>query len=78
MSKKVYFSTSLYRVEAVKKSVEDYQDLASFAIEEQQNGTLVTISQVHPSFSSVLVNAFCNHVLNETIILVRKEKGGDI
>jgi len=78
MSEKVYFSSSLYRPEAVQKGVTDYSELASFSVEEQKNGTLVTITEINPSFSEVLIHHFCNHVLNETIILHREEKGGQV
>ena len=78
MSEKVYFSASLYSLEAVKKSVSEYSALAHFSVDEKLDGVTVTISDVHPSYKGVLVDYFCNHVLNETIILIRKEKGGEL
>jgi hypothetical protein len=78
MSQNIYFSDSIYKKEAVEKSVQDYQELATFTMKESEAGVAVEIDNIHPSFTDVLVDAFCNHVLNETIIQNRKETGGDL
>jgi hypothetical protein len=78
MVKKLYFSTSLYQVEAVQRTVQAYQSLASFSVDVQTDGVAVIISDIHPSFSNTLVDNFCNHVLNETIISYRQSKGGEL
>ena len=76
MSKQVYFSSSLYQKEAVHNTIDIYAELASFSVDEQQDGILVTIEDIHSSYTTTLIDHFCNHVLNETIILHRKQKGG--
>ena len=76
MSQQIVFSTSLYSVEAVNLTVAAYRECAVFSIEIQDEDVVVVISDIHPSLQDVLVDAFCNHVLNETILLRRKKLGG--
>ena len=71
----VNFSRSIYSVEAIKKGIDDYQDLAKFSLEERTNEAVVTIEDIHPSFGEILIDSFCNHVLNETIINRRNQEG---
>ena len=75
---KLYFSSSLYRTEAIERTVAAYSSLAVFEIETQEDGVNVSISQMVPELREQLVDAFCNHVLNETIIVIRKERGGEL
>lgn len=78
MSKSIFFSDSLYRREAVENSVVVYQQLASFSLKNGENGVEVSVENILPEFENVLIDSFSNYVLNETIVLVRKEKGGDL
>ena len=79
----VEFSTSLYRLDAIKVSMQAFQACAVFSIkaaanEEEQNVVQVLISDIHPSLEHVLLDSFCNHVLFETIVQERREQGGQL
>jgi len=78
MASTIDFSHSLYSTEVVKQTIQLYQSLAEFSVSEGENCIEVTIDNIHPDFSTVLIDAFCNHVLNETIILYRREQGGTV
>jgi hypothetical protein len=75
---KLEFNTSLYALEAVQKSVQDYKECANFVIETTPTLILVVVDQIDPELQDVLVDAFCNHVLNETILFRRVSLGGMI
>jgi hypothetical protein len=79
MAEKICFSESLYRKEAVTNSVKVYQQLAEFFLSTEEAGVVVSIENIHPELDPIeLVDSFCNYVLNETIILSRKESGGAV
>ena len=78
MSETIYFSESLYRREAVENSIKIYQQLAEFSLSADEKGLVVFVENIHPDLESELIDSFCNYVLNETIILSRKENGGDV
>ena len=78
MAKSIHFSSSLYSVEAVKKSAQDYAAIAQFYLDVTDGGVDVTIDNIHPAYKDILVDHFCNHVLNETIILRRQKDGGEL
>ena len=78
MARVICFSESLYRREAVEKSIETFQQLAEFSLSVGEEGVVVSVENIHPDFEEELVDSFCNYVLNESIILSRKEKGGDV
>lgn len=78
MDKTICFSESLYRREAVEKSIETYKETADFSLSIGEEGFVVSVEKIHPELEGELVDSFCNHVLNETIILSRKENGGDV
>ena len=78
MAKSIHFSSSLYSVEAVQKSAQDYAAVAQFKLNITESGVDVTIDQIHPAYKEILLDHFCNHVLNETIILRRQKDGGEL
>jgi hypothetical protein len=78
MMDEVCFSMSLYNIDAIKKGIEAYQELASFSIDERANEAIVKINNIHSSLTSVLVDSFCNHVLNDSIILNRNKDGSEL
>ena len=78
MAKSIHFSSSLYSVEAVQKSAQDYASVAEFSISVTESGVDVSIENIHPAYKEILVDHFCNHVLNETIILRRQKDGGEL
>ena len=78
MSETICFSESLYRREAVENSIKNYQQLADFSLAVDEKGIVVFVENIHPDLESELIDSFFNYVLNETIILSRKENGGDV
>lgn len=76
MKQEIVLSTSLYSVEAVNLAVAAYRECAVFLVDVQEDNICIAISDIHPSLQDVLLDAFCNHVLNETILLRRRKLGG--
>jgi hypothetical protein len=74
----VRFSMSLYNIDAIKNGIAAYQELATFSIDETESETIVSINDIHPSLATVLVDSFCNHVLNETIVFTRTKEGREL
>ncbi len=79
---KVVFSHSLYAPKAIEAAVQAYEGLAEFSISvsgpDLGSQTEVVISNIHQELKDDLVDAFCNHVLFETIVLHRSSEGGSL
>ena len=70
------FSLSLYREDAVHAAAQAYAGLASFEIEVVDSSIAVRLSGIRPGHEEELVGSFCNHVLFETILRERADRGG--
>jgi len=66
------FSRDLYAAEAVDEAVRAYAGLARFAVSQGGADVLVEVSEPDPEVADVLLDEFCNHVLNETVRLRQK------
>lgn len=78
MPERLTFSRSLYRPDAIEATAAAYAQLATIAIETEENAIVVTVSDPHPALASELVDAMCNHILFETVRRHRAEQGGEI
>jgi hypothetical protein len=67
MAEPIVFDRSLYLPEAVEAAAEAYGDYATIAVATTADAVAVTISAVAEHDPQELANAFCNHVLHETI-----------
>ena len=72
------FSLSIYKKEAIEEAMYAYASYASFSVQEEKSTIVIEIQPLHESHASQIIDSFCNHVLFETIVLHRKEKGGDL
>jgi hypothetical protein len=71
MTKQVSFDRSLYLPEAVEAAALAYAPHAEITLTPTDNGVLAVISGVREHDPEVVVNAFCNHALHETIVRLR-------
>ena len=60
-------SKSLYAINAVTKAVEAYQSLAEFQVSEEEHCIRIDINNINETYKNILVDAFLNHVLFESI-----------
>ncbi len=78
MPERVTFDRSLYLPEAVDAAAAAYAEHAQIEVTRGDDCTVALISPVADSNATVLVNAFCNHVLFETIAKLRQSTLGDV
>ena len=71
MPEHVTFDRSLYLPEAVEAVAAAYGEHARIEVTRSDESTVAVISPVVEDDPGLLVNAFCNHVLHETIARLR-------
>ncbi len=62
----IFFNKQFYHLQAIKKAVEAYQELAVFNIGERDDDIEVDIDEIDKNFKDVIKDEFCNYVLAET------------
>jgi len=72
MAKRVTFDRSLYLPEAVEAAAAAYAEHAKIEVTPDADAVLAVISGVARGETDLVVNAFCNHVLHETIVRLRQ------
>ncbi len=72
MSERVTFARSLYLPEAVEAAAAAYAEHAQIDLTPTKDSVVAVISPLGDSDTAVLVNAFCNYVLHETIVRSRR------
>jgi hypothetical protein len=72
MSERLVFSRSLYLPEAVEAAAAAYAGHARIEVTRGANETVAVVSDVVEHDPRMLANAFCNHVLHETIAQKRQ------
>jgi hypothetical protein len=72
MSRRVTFDRSLYLPEAVDAAAEAYAQHATIVVKPAPDGVMAVISGTTEVDLNTVVNAFCNHVLYETIVRLRQ------
>jgi len=63
----VHFDHSLYNQASVETAAAAYASLLTIQLDAADARTTVTFSDLDPEHGPMLVDAFCNHVLFETI-----------
>ena len=71
MAERINFDRSLYLPEAVEAAVAAYSEHAQIELTSTADVLTVVISGVAGNDPEVVANAFCNHVLHETIARMR-------
>ncbi len=72
MAKRVAFDRSLYMPEAIEAAAEAYAAHATVVIKPATDKVVAVISVDGDEDLELVVNAFCNHVLYETIVRRRQ------
>jgi len=71
MAERVTFDRSLYLPEAVEAAAAAYGEHAQIEVARSDECTVAMISPIGDTDPRLLVNAFCNHVLHESIARLR-------
>lgn len=72
MSKRITFDRSLYLPQAVEAAAAAYAEHAQIEVTPSADAVVAEISGVVDNDPDVVANAFCNHVLYETIVRLRQ------
>ncbi len=62
----IVFSKSFYPIQAIKKAIKAYDELAVFKFKEKKNNIKVDIINVDKDIKTLIKDEFCNYVLAET------------
>ena len=60
---KINFSKKIYSKKAIKKAVEDYDNLANFKISEMDKKIKISLSDIDSEVKGIIKEEFSNHVL---------------
>lgn len=74
MAERISFDRTLYLSEAVEAAAAAYADYAKIALTASPDAVVADISDVVEHDARTVANAFCNHVLHETIARRRLEE----
>ena len=77
MSELLTLHRSLYRPEAVSASAAAFAGLARIEVEPLESEIRIRFDEVDPDVHEVLLDAFANHALAETVRLHRATRGED-
>jgi len=72
VAKQISFARSLYLQEAVEAAATAYSEHAKIEILPQGDAVVAVIGEVTGADADLVTNAFCNHVLYETIARKRE------
>jgi hypothetical protein len=72
MSKRISFDRSLYLPEAVEAAAVAYAEYAEIEVTLTADAVVAVVSGVTDNDPDLVANAFCNHVLHESIARMRQ------
>lgn len=75
MAERVAFDRSLYLPEAVEAAVAAYAEHAKIEVTQAAEAVVAVVSAAGELDPQLVTNAFCNHVLHETI--ARRHRDAD-
>lgn len=61
----ILFNKQFYHLQAIKKAIEAYKELAVFKIKEDKKKIEVNINNIDKDVKDVIKDEFCNYVLAE-------------
>jgi hypothetical protein len=67
MAERITFDRSLYLAEAVEAAAAAYAEHANIEVTPAADAVVAEIAAGDPNDQQTVTNAFCNHVLHETI-----------
>ncbi len=59
----INFNKKIYQLEAIKKSTEEFKDLAEIKIENDQDYIKVSFDKIDAEYQGVIKDEFANYVL---------------
>jgi len=65
MTKIIELNKSFYNLEAVKRAVKAYKELAGFSVKDVGSKIKITIKNIDEDIEDVIEDEFCNYVLSE-------------
>ncbi len=74
MAERISFDRSLYLPDAVEAAAAAYADFAKVELTSSGEAVVADISDAGDYDLTTIANAFCNHVLHETISRRRREE----
>ena len=78
MAKQITFERSLYLPEAVDAAVAAYAGHATIEVTSTGEAEVAVISATAGNDPELVANAFCNHVLHETIARLRQATSPEV
>ena len=78
MAKRITFDRSLYLPEAVEAAAAAYAEHATIEVTPAADAVVAVLSAVAGSDPELVANAFCNHVLHETIARRRQATASEV
>ena len=70
------FSKSVYYFSAILAAIQAYDAYASFEYVEHEHEVQLSVVPKQLQHAQLIIDSFCNHVLFESIVAHRNEKGG--
>ena len=70
------FSKSIYHFSAIMAAIQVYDAYAHFEYIDREHEVQLTIAPKQEQHAQLIIDSFCNHVLFESIVAHRQEKGG--
>ena len=67
MAESVTFDHSIYSPDSISAAVEAYAELLTVTLADADGATTANFNDLDPEDGEMLVDAFCNHVLYESI-----------
>lgn len=74
MAERISFDRSLYLPEAVEAAAAAYADYAKIQVTQATDAVVADLSDAVGHDLGTIANAFCNHVLHETITRRRSDQ----
>ncbi len=72
---KLNFNKKIYKIEAIKKTVQAYNGLANFSVSHEGDYILVELTDIDADVKDVIADEFSNYVLAQMQELNKKEHG---
>ena len=74
----ILFSTELYREDAIAAAIDAYGAFAHFQLARRDDNFVISVRCHDPEYDEQIREAFCTHVLFETIVKYREATGAKL
>ncbi len=59
----IKFSKKIYKLNAIKSAIKQYQELADFSFEKKDDYIFVKLKKIDKDIEKIIKDEFCNYVL---------------